>query len=103
MVDLPISWQIQQSQCSILNNHKTLNLREISPCENPNSRGELQYEQTTSKTEPSIESKSAERKAKASFRTSIWSLKTVWWNLKFQTFTSRLNIELFSETFQPIC
>ena len=48
----------------------------INPCENPNSRGELQYTQTAPKTEPPIKSESAEKK-KTSFRTSIWSLKNV--------------------------
>ena len=55
--------------------------RKISPCENPNSRGELQYKQTAPKTEPSIKSKSAKHKTQASFRTSIWTVKNVWWNL----------------------
>ena len=60
-------------------------LEEISPCENPNSHGEIQYRQTAPKTEPSIKSKSAEQKTKASFRTSLWSGGT----FKFQTFTSK--------------
>ena len=61
-------------------------------CENPNSRNELQYKPSAPKTEPSIKSKSAEQKTKASFRTSIWGLKNVWWNLKFQIFTSKYRV-----------
>ena len=65
---------------------------QISPCENPNSRGELQYRQTAPKMEPSIKSKSAEHKTKASFRTSIWSLETSGGSFKFQTFTSKYTV-----------
>ena len=58
------------------------------------THGELHYKQSAPKTEPSIKSKSAEHKTKASFKipTSIWSLKSVWCNLKFQTFTSKYGV-----------
>ena len=45
----------------------------ISPCENPNSYGELQHLQNAPKTEPSA-SKAQNITTKASFGTSIWNL-----------------------------
>ena len=65
------------------------NKQQIANTKNPSltkkqgKTGELQYKPTAPNTEPSIKSKSAEHKTKASFRTSIWGLKNVWWRAIF--------------------
>ena len=60
--------------------------KKISPCENPNSRDELQYKPTAPKAEPSIKSKSAEHKTKASLS---GALRTSCGTFQLQTFTSK--------------
>ena len=63
-------------------------------CENPTTAVNLEYKQTAPRTEPSINSNSAEHKTNTACRTPIWSLKSVWWNLWISN-NLRLNIELF--------
>ena len=64
----------------------------ISPCQSPNSRGELQYKQTTPKTEPSIKVKVRNIKRKHHLEPlylESGALKTCGGTFKFQTFKSK--------------
>ena len=77
-------------------------LIKISPCENPNSHGELQYKQTAPKTEPSIQMKKCRIKWKHHLEPLSAALKRL--VEPFNVKPLRLNIEIiYSETSAPLC